>query len=102
MDKTMDKTPRLIQGLAIFLLTLLLGAAPLTLSAQQEQEQQQQGQEQEQEPIEPVPSEQPESKDAETAPDTASEETDADSSPFDYQSSEKISEDLSVSFPVDI
>lgn len=35
------------------------------------------------------------------APDPASQEA-GDDSPFDYQSSEQISEDLSVSFPVDI
>jgi hypothetical protein len=32
----------------------------------------------------------------------ANENSATDNSPFDYQSSEKISEDLSVSFPVDI
>lgn len=43
---------------------------------------------------------------ADTTGETAPEEQDrpaaTDESPFDYQSSEKISEDLSVSFPVDI
>jgi hypothetical protein len=88
----MNKTRRLTQRLAIALLTLLLGGGALTLWAQQEQ----------QEPIEPVPPEQRETQDDENAPATAPDETDADNSPFDYQSSEKISEDLSVSFPVDI
>ncbi len=88
----MNKTPRLTHGLAIALLTLLLGGGAPTLWAQQEQ----------QEPIEPAPPEQPETQDAENTPATTSEETDADNSPFDYQSSEEISEDLSVSFPVDI
>ncbi len=88
----MNKTTRLTQRLAIALLTLLLGGGALTLSAQQEQ----------QEPIEPVPPEQRETQDDENVPATTPDETDADDSPFDYQSSEKISEDLSVSFPVDI
>jgi hypothetical protein len=88
----MNKTPRLTQRLAIALITLLLGGSTLTLWAQQEQ----------QEPIEPAPPEQRETQDAEKTSATTSEETDADDSPFDYQSSEKISEDLSVSFPVDI
>ena len=88
----MNKTPRLTQRLAIALLTLLLGSGTQTLWAQQEQ----------QEPIEPVPPEQRETQDDENAPATTSDETDADDSPFDYQSSEQISEDLSVSFPVDI
>jgi len=88
----MDKTHQLKRGLAIFLFALMLGGSAMTLWAQQEQ----------QEPIEPAPSEQPERQDAENTPDTVSEETDVDDSPFDYQSSEKISEDLSVSFPVDI
>jgi hypothetical protein len=92
----MNKTSRLIQGLAVALLTALLCGSVPTLWAQQEQ------QEQEQEPIEPIPTEQRETQDAENTPTTASEETDFDNSPFDYQSSEKISEDLSVSFPVDI
>ena len=42
----------------------------------------------------------------ETAPAEASEQTTppprSDESPFDYEASEQISEDLSVSFPVDI
>lgn len=85
------------QRLAITLLTLLLGGSVLTLSAQQDQ----------QEPIEPVSSGQEETRDAENnaaalEETEADEETDTETSPFDYQSSEKISEDLSVSFPVDI
>lgn len=88
----MDKTHQLIQGLAIALLTLLLAGATLNLWAQQEQ----------QEPVEPAPPEQQETPDAENTPATTSEETEAAGSPFDYESSEQISEDLSVSFPVDI
>ena len=110
--------PRLRQRLAIALLFLLLGGGTLTLWAQQEQ----------QEPVEPVSPEQRETQDtdnnsvtasaevdadntpatisaetdADKIPATTSAQTDADDSPFDYQSSEKISEDLSVSFPVDI
>ncbi len=89
----MHKTPRLTQGLASVLLTLLLGGGCLTVWAQPDQ----------QEPIEPAPPEQRETQDAENIPATIPEETDADDySPFDYQPSEQISEDLSVSFPVDI
>jgi hypothetical protein len=84
--------PRLRQRLAIALFSVLLGSGTLTLWAQQEQ----------QEPVEPVLPEQRETPDAENTAATTSEETDADDSPFGYQSSEKISEDLSVSFPVDI
>ena len=40
-------------------------------------------------------------EEAKTEPPAEEPET-QDSDPFDYQSSEKISEDLSVSFPVDI
>ena len=114
----MYKMPRLRHPLAIALLSLLLGSGTLTLWAQQEQ----------QEPIEPALPEQRETQDADNNPVTASAEADTDNtpvtaseemdtdkiptstsaqtetddSPFEYQSSEKISEDLSVSFPVDI
>ena len=132
----MNKTSRLIQRLAIALLTLLLGGGALTLWAQQEQQEpikpipperqetivpvpperqetiepvppeQQEPSEtvppEQQEPSETVPPEQQETQDAENTAATTIEETDADNSPFEYQSSEKISEDLSVSFPVDI
>jgi len=101
----MDRIPRLRQRLVIALFSLLLGSGTLTLWAQQEQ----------QEPVEPVLPEQRETQDADSNPVTASAEadtdkipattsaqTETDDSPFEYQSSEKISEDLSVSFPVDI
>lgn len=39
---------------------------------------------------------------AETAPKAAEQPARSPSDPFDYESSEQISEDLSVSFPVDI
>lgn len=100
----MDKMPRLRQRLSIALLTLLFGSGTLTLWAQEQQE-----------PVEPVLPEQRETQDADSNPVTASAEadtdkisattsaqTETDDSPFEYQSSEKISEDLSVSFPVDI
>ena len=110
----MNKTPRLTQGLTVTLLTVLLGGGALTLSAQQEQQEpidpvppeQQEPIDlvppEQQEPIDPVPPEQRETQDAGNIPVKTSEETDADDSPFEYQSSEEISEDLSVSFPVDI
>ena len=101
----MDKTPRMKQALVISLLTLLMCGSSLTLWAQEEH----------QEPTKPVPQDQRETQEADNTPTTNSEETDAQSapatapeetgagdSPFDYKSSEKISEDLSVSFPVDI
>lgn len=43
-----------------------------------------------------------ESRPTETAPETAEQPARSPSDPFDYESSEQISEDLSVSFPVDI
>ena len=88
----MNQTSRLAQGLSVALFTLLLSGGALSLWAQTD----------EQEPIEPVPPEQQEVEGDEDPPETTPEETVADDSPFDYQSSEKISEDLSVSFPVDI
>jgi len=118
-------TKRLTPRLTIVLLTLLLGGSASTVWAQQErQEPTEPLPPEQQEPIksvptdqldaieplpteqqdavEPVPTEQLETQNVENAPATTAEETDADNSPFDYQSSEKISEDLAVSFPVDI
>ena len=77
-----------IQSLAPLWLTLLLGSTALVA--------------QETEPQEPAPKDktpataEPAAKPATPAP------TANDDSPFDYRSSEEISEDLSVSFPVDI
>ncbi len=88
----MNKKRRLTPRLAIALLTLLLGSGALTLWAQQEQH----------EPLEPEAPQQSEEQDPENIPAATSEESDTGDSPFDYQSSEEISEDLSVSFPVDI
>ena len=48
----------------------------------------------------PDPNQQPEQPAAPSAPAPTKKETDTD--PFDYEASEQISEDLSVSFPVDI
>jgi hypothetical protein len=88
----MNKTSGLSQGLTVILITLLLGAVTLTLWAQTE----------DQESAEPSPPEQQETEATSSTSEADSEETVADDSPFDYQSSEEISEDLSVKFPVDI
>lgn len=88
----MNKTPRLMQRLAITTLTLLLSGGTMSLWAQQEQK----------EAIDAAAPEEKETQDAGETPASTPEETDAGPSPFDYQSAEKISEDLSVSFPVDI
>ena len=50
----------------------------------------------------PPSTEQTEPEKKETPPTTAESDVEKDNSPFDYESSEEISEDLSVSFPVDI
>ena len=55
----------------------------------------------------PAGTEQPAEQPAKNAPqrpplNTSTPPSDNDESPFDYKSSEEISEDLSVSFPVDI
>jgi hypothetical protein len=77
-----------IQSLAPLLLTLLLGSTALVA--------------QETDPQESAPKDEapataePAAKPATPAPAAN------DDSPFDYRSSEEISEDLSVSFPVDI
>jgi len=79
-----------IQSLAPLLLTLLLGSTALVA--------------QETDPQESAPKDEapataePAAKPATPAPAPAAN----DDSPFDYRSSEEISEDLSVSFPVDI
>ena len=77
-----------IQSLARLLLTLLLGSATLVA--------------QEADPQEPAPKDEAPAT-AEPAAQPATPAPPAnDDSPFDYRSSEEISEDLSVSFPVDI
>jgi hypothetical protein len=83
----MSELSRMVQRL---LLVLLLGGG-MTLWAQTD----------EQEPIDPESPEQQEVEGEEAPPETTPGQEVADS-PFDYQSSEEISEDLSVSFPVDI
>jgi hypothetical protein len=94
----MSKTTRLTQGLPLAMLTLVLSGGALNLWAQAEQPS----------TIEPAPPEQVEEQetgdDSTESPAVVPEETDVENpvSPFDYQSSEEISEDLSVSFPVDI
>ena len=51
---------------------------------------------------EPAAPEQPDKTEQNTASEAPEADQPSDSSPFDYKSSEEISEDLSVSFPVDI
>lgn len=99
----MQNRARIKQRLTLRLLILLLCGGALSLAAQQDLPKQpakeaataasQTGKE-----ILAAPPD----ADATISPDPATTEEDPDSAPFDYQSSEKISEDLSVSFPVDI
>ncbi len=71
--------------MARLLLTWLLLGAPMTLAQDQE----------------PAPEPEPPSVEAQEANDGEAAQR-RDESPFDYEASEQISEDLSVSFPVDI
>lgn len=77
-----------IQSLAPLLLTLLLGSTALVA--------------QETDPQEPAPKDEAPATTEPAAQPAAPEPAANDDSPFDYRSSEEISEDLSVSFPVDI
>jgi len=81
-----------IQALAVATLSLVLGAAPLF--AQQAADAPEQDSEE-------TPKSQESQAANRPAPATRPPATSNDS-PFDYRSSEEISEDLSVSFPVDI
>ena len=54
------------------------------------------------EPAEPQPPENGDQQQAETETPPPASNTVSDDSPYDYRASEEISEDLSVSFPVDI
>lgn len=74
------------------LLALLLLTGPITGWAQSEGAATDQ----------PPPADQSEPEKKEPPPTTAESDVEKSNSPFDYQSSEEISEDLSVSFPVDI
>jgi hypothetical protein len=82
------------RALAIAILSLALGAAPL--HAQQATDAPQQDAQETQK------SQESEATDKPAATPAARPPAASNDSPFDYQSSEKISEDLSVSFPVDI
>lgn len=100
----MPATSRIQPPLTRILLILLLCSGALSLAAQQDEppepaEKTAVTAAQENGDILPLP---PAKTDADNIPATTPSPEDADSSPFDYQSSEKISEDLSVSFPVDI
>ena len=77
-----------IQSLAPLLLTLLLGSTALVA--------------QETDPQESAPKDEAPAKAEPVAKPAAPAPAANDDSPFDYRSSEEISEDLSVSFPVDI
>lgn len=100
----MHRTSRIKQALALALLMLPLAGGSLSLAAQQGNQPQ---------PPEKAPAAQsqdagdspsapPAGAGAGNDPTAKPPEEDANNSPFDYQPSEKISEDLSVSFPVDI
>ena len=82
------------RALAVAILSLVLGAAPL--HAQHATDAPEQDAKETQKNQENPPADKPV-----TAPATRPPATNNDS-PFDYRSSEEISEDLSVSFPVDI
>lgn len=95
---------RIKQGLTLSLLLLIWCCGTWSLAAQQDPPR---------ESLKKVPATSPQSSDKPlTTPPSATDVTtsseptapdeDVDSATFDYQSSEKISEDLSVSFPVDI
>ena len=89
------------RALAVAILSLVLGAAPLhaqhaTDTPQQPTDAPEQDAKETQKNQENPPADKPV-----TAPATRPPATNNDS-PFDYRSSEEISEDLSVSFPVDI
>jgi hypothetical protein len=88
-----------IQALAVAILSLVLGAAPL--HAQRATDTPQQAADaSEQDSVETQKSQESQAPNK-PAPATRPPATSNDS-PFDYRSSEEISEDLSVSFPVDI
>ena len=82
------------RALTVAILSLVLGAAPL--SAQQATDAPQQDAKETQKSQESPTADKPATAPAARPPATTND------SPFDYRSSEEISEDLSVSFPVDI
>jgi len=99
----MHRTPRLTRALSLLL--LLSGGTALSAAAQQADD--------------PPPPEKASAEQTQQAPDVQptpatgmetdstglerpSDEEDINGSPFDYEPSEEISEDLAVSFPVDI
>ena len=82
----------MIRLLPVFMLLLALCCAPL--HAQQQGADSETDKKEQEAPASPAANEP--SAPAQTAPGQTND------SPFDYRSSEKISEDLSVSFPVDI
>lgn len=95
---------RIKRGLILSLLLLILCGGAWSLAAQQDPPP---------ESVKEVPATSPQTiekplttppaaTDVTTSSDPTPPDEDIDSAPFDYQSSEKISEDLSVSFPVDI
>ena len=79
-------------GAAVLLTALLLGTAISSRAQQVEADA----------PAVKQIDDQADKQEQETPPAAAESSAGADPSPFDYQSSEQISEDLSVSFPVDI
>jgi len=95
---------RIKRGLTLSLLLLILCGGAWSLAAQQDPPA---------EPLKKVPATSPQTSDKPpttppaatditTSSDPTAPDEGVDIAPFDYESSEKISEDLSVSFPVDI
>ena len=83
-----------IRALALTILSLVLGAAPLNA--------QQAADAPEQDSVEAPKSQDSQAADKPVTAPAARPPAINNDSPFDYRSSEEISEDLSVSFPVDI
>jgi hypothetical protein len=89
------------RALAVAILSLVLGAAPLHAQHATDTPQQPTDAPEQDAKETPKNQENPPADKPVTAPATRPPATNNDS-PFDYRSSEEISEDLSVSFPVDI
>lgn len=100
----MFKTSSMKQRLILAVLMLLLTGGTLSLAAQIDGHTDSEEKAPAQQPLdtEEKSSTAADSTDASIEPGTDSPSDDDDNSPFDYESSEQISEDLSVSFPVDI
>jgi len=99
----MHRTPRLTRALSLLL--LLSGGTALSAAAQQADdppppEKASTEQTQQDPAVQTIPAAGIETETTDDIP--SPEEENTNSSPFDYEPSEEISEDLAVSFPVDI